>query len=533
MSGSPRPPEAAERAAAREQAALELGKSIALGLVPFVGQAIDVYDTIESAIALHGAGEGEPSETAQFDFLLALVGWVPGPGDGIKKSLRIVNRDPQRYAPVLFDLLRFVLRECGVQTSLEALLDAVFDAGYLRAQLAEIERGVVEAQTFQALPEVMQAVVRSALKTAQQSMPALLAVVQRRLTAWKRLQPDSSAREPARGRSDRAPPATKDNSIASRGESRGAAGSANTGTHAELSTRALHNLTNEMAGISGEHIADYICAQKFGWGTGWQGHDDGSEGRWQDGTPGTATAGKLSKGGSPRAQHALYRLSDGANGTGIDAVWRAGSHNGNKPYAIVEAKATKDEDAPKFLRRLGNTRKPSVTSTLGANAINDPSELLEPLEDEGAASSAKTGGGKSGGGKAGSKSPTGSLPRNDGGTPENSNTSKKSVIVQMSEEWIEVNMAKAVGTSLAIDVLRKLAGDTKNYSRHLFFSPAYHPSGSPMAHMQAVLKTLPADHHATHDAFHYDENEVKAAINKRKASLRKKYGNLASLRAEK
>ncbi|KPY88673.1 hypothetical protein ALO36_04251, partial [Pseudomonas syringae pv. tomato] len=49
----------------------------------------------------------------------AVIGWIPGPDDGLKKSLRIVNKDPERYAPVLFDLLRFVLQECGIKTSPE------------------------------------------------------------------------------------------------------------------------------------------------------------------------------------------------------------------------------------------------------------------------------------------------------------------------------------------------------------------------------------------------------------------------------
>jgi len=519
-----------ERDAARQEAAVEFGKAIAMGLIPFVGQAIDAYDTIESAIALYRAREGEARETAQFDFLLALVGWIPGPGDGVKKSLRIVNRDPQRFAPVLFDLLRFVLQECGMQTSPEALLDAVFDSERLQSQLSEIESGVIDSSGFQALPEVMQDVVRGTLKTARLNMPALVGVVQKRLTAWKRLQRNSSASEPAGGRSERPPPGSRDDQLSSQGESRGAPGHANTGTHASLATQALQDVTNEMAGISGEHIADYICAYTFRWGTDWRDHDDGSTGQWRDGTPSATKAGKLSKGGSPRQHHALYKLSDGANGTGIDAVWRADGHNGGKPFAIVEAKATRDEDAPKFLRKPDNTRKPSITSTLGANAITDPSELLEPLEDAGSGTPGKTGGGKTGGKSAGRKAvPTGSGPKSgrDGAEGQtSSHASRKTVLVQMSREWIEANMSKSVGDSMKRHVL-------VSYSRHLFFSPAYHPSGSPLAHMQAKADGLRPEHHATHDAFHYDETEVRAAVNRRKTSLRKKYGNLPTLQEEK
>ncbi|OZZ70897.1 hypothetical protein CDA36_06580, partial [Klebsiella pneumoniae] len=73
----------------------------------------------------------------------------------------------------------------------------------------------------------------------------------------------------------------------------------------------------------GEHIADYICAFEFGWGKDWDGHDKGSDGNWLEGVPSASKMGKLSAGGSPKAKHVLYKLTDGANGTGIDAVWRA------------------------------------------------------------------------------------------------------------------------------------------------------------------------------------------------------------------
>lgn len=105
--------------------------------------------------------------------------------------------------------------------------------------------------------------------------------------------------------------------------------------------------------------------------------------RGQEGKPSATKLGKLSKGGQPKTPHVLYKLTDGANGTGIDAIWRADpSQNDNKLFAIVEAKASKNEDAPKFLRKPNTTRKPSITSKLGTSGITDASELLEPREEE-------------------------------------------------------------------------------------------------------------------------------------------------------
>ena len=53
-----------------------------------------------------------------------------------------------------------------------------------------------------------------------------------------------------------------------------------------------------------------------------------------------------------------------------------------------------------------------------------------------------------------------------------------------------------------------------------------------ITHMQAKVDGLTAPEHAAHDAFHYDEGEVKRAVNKRKQALRRKHGNLPSLREE-
>jgi hypothetical protein len=69
-------------------------------------------------------------------------------------------------------------------------------------------------------------------------------------------------------------------------------------------------------------------------------------------------------------------------------------------------------------------------------------------------------------------------------------------------------------------------------SRHLFYCPAYHKSDSPKDHMLAKQNKLPPSAHTHHDGFHYNENQVKIAVNKRKASLRKKHGNPDSLKAE-
>lgn len=520
---------------AYEEAAVDLGKSIALGAVPVLGQLIDLYDTLESALALHLAQTDEDKDNAKFDLLLAIVGWVPGPGDGVKKSLRLVNRDPQRYAPVLFDLLRRVLHLAGIETSPEALLQGIFDSGYLRAQMDRIQQGVRDYSGFKALPQATQTAVMSVLAAAAASIPAMVSIVEKRLLVWKRMQRNSSAREPAQGRARRDKPEKTDPDVHKTGKDGASHGHAGESVKAVVAEKALHELTNEAVGISGEHIADYICAQTFKWGTDWQKHDDGAEGQWTEGKPDNTKLGKLSQGGSPKTGGALYRLDDGPNGTGIDAVWRAGGNNGGKPYAIVEAKATKDEDAPKFAKLPGSKRKPSIKSKLADNAPDlnpQAKDLVEPNDDDQKGNPAASSGAKSSK-PSGSRKKLGggAAPANGGANTTTSASAKapREILVQMSHEWIKENLARAVGGALRDNVL------AKGYSRHLFYAPYWHPSCSPKAHMVARHDRKPPSEHANHDAYHYDDAKVKAAVNYRKAKLRAKpeFANVLSLQEEK
>jgi hypothetical protein len=355
---------------AYKDAALELGTAIAMGAVPVLGQAIDAYDTIESAWRVYGAKVGEDKENAQFDLVLALVGWVPGPGDGVKKSLRLVNRDPERFAPILFDLLRRVCEIAGIHTSPEALLDGLFDAAYLQAQMAEIRKGVEDYPAFKALPETSQAIVRSVLQTAQTQLPAMVGIVQRRLVKWKAVQRNSSAAAGAHGRAKTAAPQPRDPQVAREGEHRPVGGAPGQTLNSTAATAALE-LGNALLGVAGEHIGDYFCAEHLSWGRHWSAHDRGGQGQWSE-APGPSAPGKLSQGGDPRTPGALYRLGDRAAATGIDAVWSTGGQrNAGLPYAVVEYKSDFEFQMPSFIKKNPATgRKPGITGKLGVSAFH-------------------------------------------------------------------------------------------------------------------------------------------------------------------
>jgi len=430
----------AQQKQAYTDAAVELGKSIAIGAVPFVGQAIDAYDTLESSWRIYGAKEAEDKDNAKFDLVLAIVGWIPGPGDGVKKSLRLVNKDPGRYAPILFDLLRHVCELAGIKTSPEALLDAVFDAGKLRAQMSTVREGVQDFSGYKALPDWGKQAITTVLKTAEAELPAMIGIVQRRLTKWKRHQPNSSARAATTGRAKTPAVKPKDATVAKEGASRPTGGSPGQSLKSTLATAALE-IGNAAIGVAGEHIADYYCANKLGWASGWSGHDQGSKGTWSGGQPGATHLGKVSKGGSdPKTPGVLYKLGDGSNGTGIDAVWHVSTRNQGKPYAVVEAKSDFEVKQPAFIKRNPSTgKKPGVTAKLGVSGVPKLEDMLTsvPVEAGGSAqTTVKKGPTKKGKPSAPAQKPVAPAP-----SPSNS----AGPIVQMSRIWVEKNMIQAVG----------------------------------------------------------------------------------------
>ncbi|WP_240997177.1 hypothetical protein [Pseudomonas viridiflava] len=280
----------------------------------------------------------------------------------------------------------------ALKTSPEELLKQLFDAGKLRGELDDIITGVGGSSTFQGLPNWAKTSVVTVLAASRDNMPAIVGVVEKRLLKWKGMQRNSSAASSGSSHPKRVEkPASKDTTVAAQGKENASGTHSNQVEASRVGLQAPSSILNEGLGVSGEHIADYICAVEFGWGKDWDGHDKGSDGKWLEGLPSGSKMGKLSAGGSPKAKHVLYKLTDGANGTGIDAVWRADpSNNGGEKFAIVEAKASKDEDAPKFMRKLNNTRKPGVGSKLGVSGLGDPSELIEPIDSaESKASSGK------------------------------------------------------------------------------------------------------------------------------------------------
>lgn len=513
----------------------EISVAVATGLVPFLGQAINIYDTITCMLALHNSTSAEDQMEAKFDLVLALVGWIPGAGGGVKKTIRIVNKHPERFAPILFDVLRMVCDKVGIHTSPEFLLDKLFDAVGLKNQLGTVQSAIEGSWLYDDLPAEGQLALSTCMSTVRAQLPAMVMLVTLKLAHWKTKQRNNAAQ--AVGPQSKVNPAEKkpekkDPKVAEAGHNAPTLTASNNTVNASIGTSVIEGVSNTLTGIVGEHITDYFLYEKYGWGKGWSRHDLGMQGEWKE-KPSRTFPGKLNEG---TRLNPLFALK--AHGTGIDGVWKVqmgDPHNGGKPYAIVESKASIVGKAPK-----NAASKPGVKGKLLDNArrIKDAAlpkseELLEPDTSEGSDSAGagkpggKPGGKPAGKGGKGNGKPSGGVkqaqPKQGAPVGAASTTSKSTAeqpLVQMSQEWISKNIRIAVkDEAIALDIISKR---TKVYSRHLFYTPFYLPSAA--AHEKALLEDEREKHekHTDHDipsTHRHDEQEVKAAVNHKHTKL--------------
>ncbi|MYN18764.1 hypothetical protein GTP81_18605 [Rugamonas sp. FT107W] len=505
----------------------EISVAVATGLVPFLGQAINIYDTITCMLTLHNSTSAEDQMEAKFDLVLALVGWIPGAGGGVKKTIRIVNKHPERYAPILFDVLRMVCDKVGIHTSPEFLLDKLFDAVGLKNQLGTIQSAIEGSWLYDDLPAEGRVALSTCMSTIRAQLPAMVMLVTLKLAHWKTKQRNNAAQvigpqgkvNPAEKK-----PEKKDPKVAEAGHNAPMLSTSNNTVNASTGTSVIDGVSNTLTGIVGEHITDYFLYEKYGWGKGWSRHDMGMQGEWKE-KPSKTFPGKLNEG---TRLNPLFALK--AHGTGIDGVWKVqmgDPHNGGRPYAIVESKASIVGKTPK-----NASSKPGVKGKLMDNArrIKDAAlpkseDLLEPETMDGATTAPPPASAPTAKGRMGraTQQPT-QTPANTQAKTGSSDKSK--ILVQMSQRWIAKNIKDAVKVGIVAGA-REIVDDiqingTRVYSRHLFYTPFYLPSAA--EHEKALLENErnKYEKHADHDipsTHRHDEQDVKAAVNHKHAKL--------------
>ncbi|MEX3840402.1 hypothetical protein [Paraburkholderia sp. BR10882] len=513
-----------------EDAAKEIGLSMASNAFPLFYVAQNVYDTTESVWTVWNARESVDEITkieAGIDLVFAVVGWVPVVGAGVKRTFRLVNHKSEIYGPLLFDILRLVLQRAHLQISPDALIDKLFDATGVKTYLTEAREHIQKSWLYREMPTSVQATFMQALAFVETNLPYWLAqFVQRKLLHWRKKQPNSSAVSTLEEHRTTDKPGAKGEE-AKTGQDRPVPTPSRGVVNAKL---AVTDITTNITGILGEHIGDYYCYEKLKWGNGWKDHDKGLSGKWSE-QPGLRVMGKLNDKGK------LNKLFDvKARGHGIDGVWRAAPFsNQMKDFAIVEMKSSTTT------RKLQDPNaKHNISSKLGTikEAVRPPAQdLLEPPDDAGPAlptrGSGKPGGGKpaSGGGKptpggSANESSPARKQQADSATPTADTTPKdkttatgpssaKIARVQMSHEWIEAKLSGAVSDQGLVNTILR-----SGYSRHLLYVPFYLPSA--VQHVEAL--TTGAEHdHTDHDlpfTHHYKEGEVEEAVKLKASRIR-------------
>lgn len=436
----------------------------ALGLVPGVGQVIDARDILKALVAL-AANPASPS--GWFDLITALIGLTPGGGDAVKRSLRGV-----KAGALTLDGLFTGLRKLGVGNPEKVLADCL-DMGKLRKYLDDMLANPT-------LRKMLEPDTNRMLDRIRQNMQQQFALFKKEVDGWI-----AKSRNNAAAAAPRKPgqPATPHKPKAEIGGAQGKASSHakpdqpvrgnSPGSKASKLDVAdmLKTLGNKATGILGEHMADYLCQQRWG---GNALHDAGK-----------TNPGKLNDG------HELVQLWPStfskaglaalrARGRGIDAVWQTGGKTG-KPYAVVEAKASANPT-----RRLKDLLGDAADKE-GADGGNDSS----------------TRHGRRKRGQTAQQTGSGSL-----GLPVKPQRQSDGRVTQMSKGWVERRLLKSVGNSLE----REIKQD--GYTRHVLFFSLPHVSGHAMALSRWITGQSPStDNHKAHElSREWRDNEIDKEV---------------------
>lgn len=293
-------------------------QAIAIGFSP-AGVALDVADLARASYNLYQ----EKTDDHYFEVILCIIGFIPGPGDGVKAGLRIVNRRPE----ILFELIRFIMAHCKIYGDPEKWLSAVVSDKTIRALIQSAKREALTASNKNIDNKWAKYWINESIEITfdfiEASVSSLIQLLARKILHWKTKVPKTSAMhgghnsKGGRGYENRtANKTTYDGKTGQNGNGQGNKGRSL--SKADLS-KVLTNL--EVGGV-GEHMADYWVAKQL---AVFAVHDSGQQ------LP-------------QKLQRIMTRLHIGVNDQGIDAIWKSDKKDigimNTKTYAIIEAKAS-------------------------------------------------------------------------------------------------------------------------------------------------------------------------------------------------
>ena len=274
---------------------------------------------------------------------MGIICVIPGIGGGFRLAFKSLIRKPQYYGPIMFDVVVAILEEANrifkmdLPLNPEMYLTQMIDVPMLQGYLDEVrEKSVAELNHYTAarwlgLPEKLDGFLRDTSKQLATIIEDVLApavriaierCIMRRKNSAKTSNTTSKNTNSGTGTTN------KGNSKPTVSKSRG-------NLTARIRSKFNNINMNFVIGGVGEHIADYYCLEKLGWGKDhWDGHDKYRQGTWRT-EPSSISLGKLNDAKKLNHNSAI------GNDTGIDGLWRADPlTNQGKKYAVIEAKAT-------------------------------------------------------------------------------------------------------------------------------------------------------------------------------------------------
>lgn len=291
-------------------------QAIAIGFSP-AGIALDVADLARASYNLYQ----EKSDDNYFEVILCVIGFIPGPGDGVKAGLRIVNRKPE----ILFELIRFIMAHCKIYGDPERWLSELISDKKIRELIRSGKREALNASNKNIDNKWAKYWLNQSIEITfnflEASISSLIQLLARKVLHWKKKVPKSSADKGHTGggkghQNGSAHGTTYDGKTGQNGNGQG--NKSRRLSKADIS-KVLSNL--EVGGV-GEHMADYWVADKLAIQAI---HDSGQQ-------------------LSSKLQRPMTKLHIGIHDQGIDAIWKSDKKDigvmNTKTYAIIEAKAS-------------------------------------------------------------------------------------------------------------------------------------------------------------------------------------------------
>ena len=326
----------------------DMAKAVASSMPP-ASILLAAAEVGEATWCLYKEKDPKVRSQAKFQLLMGIISFIPGIGGGFRLALKSLIKKPDFYGPIIFDLSIAIIEETNKRWNYnyplnpEGYLRKLIDAPYIRKYLNEIRiKYVAQLRQYKAarwvgLPETVDSVLGELSNQLEDIIrnvlaPAVLAAINRALHRKNSARPSNVTTKKTNTTTSTN---TKKTNTTNKGSSKPTVTRSRGNLRARIQSEFKNININFVIGGVGEHIADYYCLERLGWGKDqWDGHDKAQQGKWKK-LPSASYLGKLNN------NKKLKRNSAINNETGIDGFWRADPINNQyKKYAVVEAKAT-------------------------------------------------------------------------------------------------------------------------------------------------------------------------------------------------